>query len=284
MATFFVTGATGSVGTGVIRALLKKHHQIKAGSRHSERSQKVFGDSVEAVHFDYKDASTFSAVDGADGVFLLGPPLYPDLYKLLTPFTDYLIQQSGQRVVYLSAYGMDDLPELPFHQQMEDKLKQSDLDWCIVRPGFFMQNFGNYERENIEQRKIIFFPAGKGKTGFISTRDIGEAIAVLLSEDQYSHQTFTLTGEKAYSHFEVSQLLSEIRDEQIVYANPDEATYRDALAQAGVPAFVADYMLLVYGLIRKGKVDKVTTDVERLTGQKPETLRSALKRDFAPKT
>lgn len=283
MATFFITGATGSVGTEVIKALLQQNQQVIAASRHPERSKEQFGDSVKAVHFDFEDASTFAALDGADGVFLLGPPLYPDLYKLLTPFTDYLIQQDGQRVVYLSAYGMDNLPELPFHQQMEDKLKQSDLDWRIVRPGFFMQNFGNYERENIEQRKVIFFPAGGGKTGFISTRDIGEAVATLLTEDKHNHQIFTLTGGEAYTHFEVANMLSELQGEPITYANPDEQTYRNALAQAGAPAFVADYMLPVYGLIRKGKVKDLTTDVERLTGQKPESLQSVLERDFGPK-
>jgi uncharacterized protein YbjT (DUF2867 family) len=280
MKTYFVTGATGAVGTEVVRALLAEGYAVKAASRHPQKSIEEFGDVVEAVHFDFADESTFSTADDADGVFVLGPPMVLDLFNLLTPFIDYVTGKS-QRIVYLSANGMDDLKELPFHAQAERKLKASDADWRIVRPGFFMQNLGNYERENIEQRKMVFVPAGEEKTAFISTRDIGNSVAKLLTEDAYRHQTFTLTGPEALNYIQVAELLSETLDEEIVYPNPDEATYRLVLSQAGAPDFIADYMIPVYGLIKNGKVSEVTNDVEKLTGQKPETLREVIARDFA---
>ena len=111
---------------------------MKAASRHPDKSRKQFGDHrigdrIEAVHFDYGNPETFSAVAGTDGVFLLGPPVYPDLFKLVSPFADYLAKNGPQRIVYLSAYGMEDLKELPFHAQMEEKLRRSDLDWRVAR-------------------------------------------------------------------------------------------------------------------------------------------------------
>ncbi len=104
---------------------------------------------MHVVDFDFANPENFDLAKSADGVFLLGPPMVPDLFNLLAPFADYLNAQGSKRVVYLSAYGMEAMPELPFHQQMEDKLKASKLDWRVVRPGFFMQNFKNYEFENI---------------------------------------------------------------------------------------------------------------------------------------
>ena len=281
MATYFVTGATGTVGSAVIQALLNQGENVKAASRHPEKSKESFGDRVEAVPFDYQNPDTFSEADSTNGVFLLGPPLYPDLFKLISPFADYLAKNGPQRVVYLSAYGMEDLKELPFHAQMEKKLRQSDLDWRVARPGFFMQNFGNYERENIEQRKVIFVPAGEGKTAFVSAEDIGRVVAVLLREDTYRHQTVELTGPQPYDYFEVADLLSKITGETITYTNPDEATYRQVLADAGAPSMVADYMIPVYGMIKHGKVEGITNNVEKITGKKSETLEAVLKRDFA---
>ena len=280
MATFFITGATGTVGQAVIAALLEANQSVIAASRHPEKSQEQFGNKVKAVHFDYEDINTFKEAAGTDGVFLLGPPMYPDLFKLLVPFVDYLQGKGPKRVVYLSANGMEHLSELPFHAQMEEKLQGSDLDWRVVRPGFFMQNFGNYERENIEQRKVIFVPAGEEKTAFISTKDIGASVATLLVNDEHRHQTYVLTGDEAYNHFEVAELLSDIRGEKITYANPDEETYRKVLADAGAPDFVADYMIPVYGMIKKGHVKNITDDVEKLNGQKPEPLKAVLDRDF----
>ena len=281
MATFLVTGGSGTVGSAVIQALLNQGQQVKAASRHPDKSREQFGDRVEAVYFDYEDLKTFSVAEGTDGVFLLGPPLYPNLLELVAPFADYITTKGPQRVVYLSAYGMEDLTELPFHAQMEEKLQQTDLDWRVVRPGFFMQNFGNYERENIEQRKVIFVPAGNGSTAFVSANDIGAVVAVLLREDAHRHRIVEITGPQSYTHFEVAELLSQITGETIAYANPDEAIYRQVLADAGAPPMVADYMIPVYGMIKHGKVEGITNNVEKLTGRKPETLEAVLKRDFA---
>ena len=280
MATFFITGATGAVGREVVNSLLEADQSVIAASRHPKQSQAQFGDRVKAVHFDFEDSNTFSEAMGTDGVFILGPPMYPNLFELLVPFVDYLQENGPKRVVYLSANGMEHLSELPFHAQMEEKLRGSDLDWRVVRPGFFMQNFGNYERENIEQRKMIFVPAGEEKTAFISTKDIGAAIATLLTQDEHQHQTYVLTGSEAYSYFDAADMLSDIRGEKITYPNPDEETYRQVLADAGAPDFVADYMIPVYGMIKKGHVKDITDDVEKLTGQKPEPLKAALTRDF----
>ena len=56
---------------------------------------------------------------------------------------------------------------------------------------------------------------------------------------------------------------------------------RAGVAGAGVPGFVADYMMPLYDLLRGGHVAAVSPDVERLTGQEPETLRTQLEWDFA---
>jgi len=282
MAKYFITGATGTIGQEVIHALLAKGEQVIAGVRNLEKSKQLFGDAVEHAHFDFQHADTYKIVtQGVDGVFLLGPPLYLELYELLTPFVDYLTQHGPKRVVYLSASGMEKYEFLNFHQRMEQKLAATNLDWRVVRPGYFMQNFGNYERENIELRKMLFTPAGEGKTAFISAKDIGAAIAVLLTDDQYSKQDFDLTGKELFSYSEVAALLSEILGETITYPAPDSTTYKNVLVDSGAPAFIADYMIAVYSLIQDGEAANVNSNIEKLTGQQPESLKIVLERDFA---
>jgi uncharacterized protein YbjT (DUF2867 family) len=280
MATYFITGATGTVGKEVVQHLLEQGHQVTAATRHPQDSSALFGEQVNAVHFDFTDPSTYASALQSDGVFLLGPPLDINLFSMLEPFVDYLQARAGLRVVYLSASGMEELDSMPFHRQMEEKLEASNLDVCVVRPGFFMQNFGNYERENIKERQVVFVPAGEGKTAFISTRDIGACVAVLLQRSSLDQRIFTLTGDTALDYFQAAELLSDITGKTITYANPDEPTYRQVLEQAGAPAFVADYMIPIYGLIKAGKVNQITQEVEQLTGRPPETLVDVLKRDF----
>lgn len=281
MTKYFITGATGTIGSNVMKALISKNEELVSATRNPEKSKGLFGNTVESISFDFEDPETFEPALKSKGVFLLGPPLYPELFKLLSPFVDYLIENKFDgRIVYLSAYGMDNLQELPFHQQMEEKLKDSNLDWNLVRPGFFMQNFGNYERENIEERNMLFSPAGKGKTPYVSAVNVGESIAELLTNQERSKETHILTGTTAYSYFEIAEMLSGITNRKITYPNPDVATYRDVLKQSGAPDMIADYMIPVYGLIKKGTVEKTHNGVQELTGKEPETIREVLERDF----
>ncbi len=281
MATFFITGATGTVGQHVVRSLLSDEHTVIAATRHPEDSKEQIP-TARSVHFDYGDPGTFEQALTTDGIFLLGPPMVPQLFDLLSPFVDRLIEADyAGRVVYLSAYGMDALEVLPYHARMEEKLSHSKLDWNVVRPGFFAQNFGNYERENIEERGIVFAPAGDGKTPFVSTWDVGRCVAALLTDPGRSGETHILTGPEAYSYADVADLLTEITGKQIVYPQPDVATYREALRQGGAPDSVADYMIPVYGLLRDHAVTEPTDAVATLTGSRPEPLRDVLQRDFS---
>jgi len=280
MEKIFVTGATGTIGKEVVNALLKKGVKVVAANRSQEKAKGLFGDKVEWVNFDFEDPNTYKTADDAAAVFLLGPPLNLRLSEMLMPFVDYLSVKGPSKVVYLSANGMEKMKELPFHAQMEAKLKSTTLEWTILRPGFFMQNFGNYEMENIEERKIIFSPAGEGKTAFISAVDIGQAAAEVLINEGHEEKTYTLLGDRLLSYYEIAALLSEIIGEKIIYPNPDENTYRSVLKESGAPDFIADYMIPVYNLIRFGKVENVSNDLQNLIGRKPEELKDVLKRDF----
>ena len=81
-----------------------------------------------------------------------------------------------------------------------------------------------------------------------------------------------MTGPEAYSYADVADLLAEITGKQIVYPQPDVATYREALRQGGAPDSVADYMIPVYGLLRDHAVTEPTDAVATLTGSRPEPL------------
>ncbi|MEM7549519.1 MAG: SDR family oxidoreductase [Bacteroidota bacterium] len=279
MAKYFITGSTGTIGKSTVGALIEKGEKVIAATRNPKEYQLASENQTSAVYFDYKEPDTFKAVNKADAVFLLGPPLDTSLFELVSPFLDYLEQHGPNRVVYLSANGIE-TESMPFHVKMEQKLKDSQLDWTILRPGFFMQNFGNYEHENIEQRKIVFAPAGDGKTAFISTVDIGAAAASVLTNSGHSGKTYVLTGDKLYSYYDAAEMLSEVTGETISYPNPGNKMYRLVLKDSGAPDFIAEYMIDIYDLIRKNKVENISEDLENLIGRKPESLKEVLIRDF----
>lgn len=276
-----VTGANGTIGKAVISSLTEKGESFVAAVRDLDKAKSQFPAGTEIVQFDFADSATFAAATaGVDRVFLLGPPLVLNLDELLTPFIDYLKQKSILRVVYVSALGLDLVPELPFHTRVVEKLTRDGFDLTVMKPSFFAQNFNTYERDNILQRGVTFVVAGTGKVGFVDAHDIGRSIAAVLTSDGHAGKDYTLTGPESHSHTEAAQLLSEITGKAIVYPQPSADDYRGALAAAGAPAFVADYMINVYSIIANHNADVVTDHVERLTGRIPTPLREVLQRDF----
>ncbi len=277
-----ITGATGTVGSAVGKALQSKGADFVAASREVQKVKEKFGSGVAAIAFDFADHSTYeSATQGVDKVFLLGPPVDPNMDRLLTPFVHHLREKGINRVVYLSAFGVEEVKDsMPFHATLEKLLKDNGFAVTFLRPTFFAQNFGNYERDNIENRKVVYSPAGQGKAAFVDIKDVGEVAARVLLEPGHEGKVYTLTGPVAYSYGDVAGILSEVRGETIHYPAPSPEEYAQVLKSAGAPEFVAGYMNKVYRLIRDGHADYASPDVENLLGRRPGDLRSVLVKDL----
>jgi len=281
-----VTGATGTLGSEVVKALKKSGAAFKAGVRDAAKATQKFGAGVELVEFDFANPSTYAAAtEDVDRVFLLGPPLNYEMDKLLAPFIDHLNAQSIKRVAYLSAYKSETIAHgLKVHKVLEEKLHALNFQVTTLKPSFFAQNFKNYEWDNITKYKIVYSPSGDGKVAFVDIRDVAEVAAKVLTESGHEGKTYELTGPETLSMSDVANILTEIRGEKIVYPNPTPEQYAQTLKQAGAPDFIAPYMTLVYSMISNGHVNHVTPDAERLLGRKPGSLRKVLEESFSEVT
>jgi uncharacterized protein YbjT (DUF2867 family) len=278
-----ITGATGTIGKALVKILSSKGTSFVAGVTTKQRGIDVLGTDIPTVVFNYENSNTFhKATEGVSKVFLLGPPLRNDLDSLVIPFLEHLKTSGIKRVVYISALGLDDIKELPFHTRVVEAIKAAGFDYTILLPTFFAQNFKNYEWENIMQRSITFVPAGDGKVGFVDVEDIALVAATVLIEAGHEGKFYTITGPDLLSYAEAAQQLSEVIGKPIHYPAPSPEVYKQVLTEAGAPEFIASYMIPVYSLIADGKVNIVSDDIERITGKKPTQLKEVLKRDFAP--
>lgn len=268
-----VTGASGNVGSFVVKELLKLGEQVVAAGTNVERLGRMFDSEVEAVYFDFTDKNTFDkTLENVDRVFLMRPPHLgkpEDLY----PFIDAMNRHNIRMVSFLSLMGVEK-NTIPPHHKIEKYIENAGLPYAHVRPGFFMQNISGVHSVEIRERNEIFIPAGKSKTSFIDADDIGLATAVLLHDpEKYKNTAHTITGPEALDYYQVAEILSRVTGRKIKYARPGYLKYRNyyikkrCLDKAYVNVTVA-----LYFMTRMGNAKEVTKDFYELTGKEPRTL------------
>jgi uncharacterized protein YbjT (DUF2867 family) len=79
-----VPGATGKVGSELVRLLVKNSEAVCAASRNPPAAELKFHGNIKAVEFDYELPETFApALKGVDKVFLVVRPGDNEPDKLL---------------------------------------------------------------------------------------------------------------------------------------------------------------------------------------------------------
>ena len=149
-----VAGATGALGREVTRVLQERGISVRALGRSQTRLESLRGLAEELVVADaLKPESLRGVCDGVDRVFsCLGASVLPmpqygwaSFSRVDYPANRNLIREAEaanvQKFVYVSTYFNEYMAHLEFvrgHEKVVEELKQSKLDYGIIRPtGFF---------------------------------------------------------------------------------------------------------------------------------------------------
>lgn len=195
--TILITGATGNVSRALLKAL--EGEKVRALVRDAAKAPS----GVEFVVGDLDDpASLDEAFAGVDTVWLLTAmgPLAP--HASMNAVHAAKLAGVGH-VVRMSAIGAaHDAPTRNgrLHALSDHELRESGLDWTIVKPGFFMQNLlGSVSGDT------MYAGLGDGRLGMIDVRDIADfAAAVLVDPAAHAGRTYTITGPESISLHEAA--------------------------------------------------------------------------------
>jgi uncharacterized protein YbjT (DUF2867 family) len=277
--TILVTGATGNLGRAVVKALVAKGFRVKAASRQPEKIAAREG--VEAVALDYEAPSTFDgALAGSDGLFLVAPPLDPEAPAKLIPLLAKAKTAEVKHIVFTSALGVEQNEQAPL-RVVERALMNSGVHYTILRPNFFMENFSTgFVAPMIKHNAGIFLAAADGKTSFISTRDIADTAAVAVASQHYSKE-HNLTGPEALDHAQVAGMITQAIGREVVYHALSEEAMLQGARDNGMPEPAAQYMAVLYSVVRAGYMAVVTDVVEKVTGHKPVSFAEFVKDNSA---
>jgi uncharacterized protein YbjT (DUF2867 family) len=269
-----VTGATGRTGSEVVRALVGGGRPVRAFVRDPAKARGLFGDGVELAVGDFADpASVRAALAGVESL-VLSCADDPRRVDWETSAVDAAAAGGVRRIVKLSTIAAAPGAPVAFwdwHGRVEQHLRSSGVPSVVLQSSFYMSNL-LAASEQVAREARLYAPAGTARIAMIDPRDVGAAAAAVLSDGSHEGRTYLLTGPEAITYAQVAAELSAATGREVEFVDVPDAAARDAMIESGLPAFVAEQVVKVFGMLRRGVAEDVTDAVESLTGRAPGTF------------
>ena len=271
MATVLVAGATGNVGSHVVRELAARGAHVRALVRNPAKASTRLGAGVELVRGDFTDVVSLKrASKGVDAAFVLTPNS-PHQFEYEKNVIDTLESAGVRRVVKLSSIGAEPGAPLEFWDvqgRLQAYLRRAIPTATIVRSNFHMTAL-LWAADRVKAAGQIFAPAAGAQIAMIDPRDVAEAAAVLVMSGAHSGEALTMSGPAAISYDRIAEILTSVAGKQVMFIPvPDDAA-RTAMVGNGMPEWLAENLVTLFRLLRGGAGSEVTDAFQRVVGRAP---------------
>ncbi|MFJ5265040.1 NAD(P)H-binding protein [Streptomyces sp. NPDC088387] len=260
-----VTGATGTVGREVLRAL-PAEVAVRVLARDPSRVRDASG-AVEVVAGDYGDmASLARALRGVERIFVVTCRVGAgDDERLVCA-----ARAAGVRhVVKLSAAAVEDPGAQDlitrWQRASEELVRGSGLEWTVLRPRLFMSHTLSWAA-SITSEGVVRAMNGTSGNACVDPRDVAAAAVRALTEAGHEGRVHTLTGPAAVTAVEQTAALGRLLGTPLRFEELSPVRAR-ALLRKRHPAVVVEALLESAERQRAGAKVGVEDTVRDLTGR-----------------
>jgi uncharacterized protein YbjT (DUF2867 family) len=268
-----ITGATGNIGTEVIKALQCCNHSlniIAAVINVDEENKKLSEYKLSYAKFDFTDATTYApALQNCDILFLLRPPQISDTNKYFKPLIEAAKLYEVKHIIFLSVQGVEKSKIIP-HHKIEKLIVDSNIPYTFLRPAYFMQNFTTTLNAELINKRRIFLPAGNATFTLVDVRDIGAVAAqVILHSSSHINKAYELTCKEILTFTEMAQKLSTGLGKKITFVSPNLLKFFWEKRKEKIPSMYILVLIMLHYLPRFQKVPNTTSCIKDITGFEP---------------
>lgn len=267
-----VTGATGNVGSELVKQLVDGGHDVRAYIRNPDKAR-MLPVSAEIAIGDLDDTvALHKAADGVDVIFFMqAAPLPAQAQNVV----DAANSGGVNRIVVLSSIGTVVHPRPVIGEMIstrDDVLRTSGIAITYLRPNTLSTN-AQWWKDSITSEGKVYDPTDPGLTSPIDPYDIARVAATVLTESGHENHGYILNGPEALSAKEQVEILSDVlgRDIEFVSVTPEQ--FAETNMQRGTPEGQARGLQNLHELFRAGRSGFLADDVQNLTGTAPRTFR-----------
>lgn len=284
--TILVTGAAGHLGRAVVGHLLDTQKvdaaRIVAASRDPAKLADLAARGVAVRKGDFDDAASLeSAFAGIDRLLIVSTDALAVPGQRLTQHKTAIaaaVKAGVKHLFYTSMPKPDDslVSFAPDHLGTEEAVKASGLAYTILRDAWYHDNLLHSLPHNLSTG-TWYSASGDGRIATIARDDCARAIAAALaSPTTPGDATYTLTGPAAITTDEIAAIAAEVAGKPLKVVRVSDEQLAAGLKGAGIPDFFATVLVSADANTRTGRFDIVTDDFEKLTGDKPQSLKDFL--------
>lgn len=278
--TILVLGASGNVGSALTRRLVAAGVQVRALYAPADEDHATFPAGVQKFPGSFSDEALLrSAMESAEAAFMLTPPS-PSQPEWHQKIIDAAHRTGVRRIVKLSAFdsGNESLLQMGrWHHHGEQLLRDSGLDYVILRPQYFMQMLRQPLHTALQTGVFAGAAAGFLRMGFVDVRDIAAVAAVALTTSLLNGRTLVPTGPSAPSFEEIAEKLQEASGRPVRYDQRSEREIRETRTFQGWPEWHLEDYLRIHNEAASGLV---TADVQNITGNQPRSIEHFIRQDL----
>lgn len=271
-----VTGATGTVGSHVLRILASRGEPVRAMTRDPQRIPASLA-GVDVARADFDNARSLRhAVRGVDAIFLMSAPSTPTARHELAMLE--AAQAGGaSRIVKLSAIGtgetIDGRTVGPWHLQSEQALRAGGFDWTVLRPSVFASN-SLWWTDAIASGRPISNMTGPAAQGVVDPRDVAAVAVEVLLSPTHGGRTYTLTGPELLSVPDQAAVLTRVLGFPVRSTDTPLEDARAQMLASGMDGAAVDVIVTGLAWTRAEHNAVVTNDVECVLSRPPVSFES----------
>ena len=185
-----------------------------------------------------------------------------------------------RRVVKLSVWRAPEelTPIARLHRPVEQALADSGLEWTLLRPNFYMQNFLRLMARSIRATRSFSQPESRAPVSFVDARDVAQVAAHVLTSPGHEGRSYDLTGPQALTFDQAASVLSDVIGSRVTFAGISDDQARAVMLADGLPLGYVESLIEVARAYRDGGAQRVTSSVQDLIGR-PATSFAAFVRD-----
>jgi NAD(P)H dehydrogenase (quinone) len=285
-----VTGAAGrvgSVGRTTVELLRNRDVPVRAFvHREDERADAIRATGAEVVVGDLTEAPDIvRAMTGCRRMYFgmsVSSRYLEATVTVAAAAREYanlaaLVNISQMTVAQMTLTSTAESAQQQQHWLCEQVLNWSGLPVVHVRPTVFLENpiLMTIAASSIARSDTIRLPFGSGRTSPIAARDVAEVIAAVLV-DPTSHigRTYELTGPRSQDMTAMATEYSAALGRPVTYVDvPLQQWVDQELNVLGLPEHLREHLATMARLHGENRYDRLTHDVEAVTGRHPTSVR-----------